>query len=177
MPTSPRMMWTLRARMTQREAEPLGLPHPSEASFRRPDFLGGLPVRLADGGEWVLAGPREVAQGEPALRVAVVALLGEIDEAEEEADQLRGELALAIHLLARNYDLEPADYAGLLAFSPDDPRRADLRESFRALARRHADELGSRAGTCAPTKGRRFPFPPFHQRRTPGEVGRSQEPR
>src|SRR5690242_7891870 len=85
-----------------------------ESVHRRPDFLGGLPVRLADGQDWAFAGPRELSRADESLRGEVHGLLGAIAWAEDEADRLRGELALAIALLAANYDLAPADYARLL---------------------------------------------------------------
>src|SRR5690242_4889167 len=95
-------------------SDPAGLAAPAEAERRRPGFLGGLPIPLADGQDWAFAGPREAAAAGPADRAAVADLLRGIDEADDHADHLRGELALAIHLLGLNYDLSPADYARLL---------------------------------------------------------------
>jgi hypothetical protein len=95
-----------------------GASPPSEAGFRRPDFLGGRFVRLADGRGWAFPGPSEIAAAGQTLGAEVMALLVGIAEAEDEADRLRGELALAIRLLAINYDLSSADYSRLLSSPP-----------------------------------------------------------
>ncbi len=145
----------------------------AEAASRRLDFLGGHPICMADGCDWVFAGPKEVAEDKSPLCAEVKALLGEIDEAEDEADRRRGEMALAIHLLARNYNLAPADYARLLAFSAGDPRLTKLQDSFRVLAHRNADALRPREGASAPSVPSRSRFLSFRLRRAPGDVGRS----
>ena len=85
-----------------------------EGNVRRPDFRGGRPIRLADGQEWRLPGPRELAHATGRDRDDVVATLSMIAEAEDETERLRAELALAIQLLSLNYDLIPGDYSPLL---------------------------------------------------------------
>ena len=156
-------------------SDPAGLAAPAEAERRRPGFLGGLPIPLADGQDWAFAGPREVAAAGPADRAAVADLLRGIDEADDHADRLRGELALAIHLLGLNYDLSPADYARLLTGTPTDPWFAPLQSYFHDLARRHAEALGPRPEATAGDQGRRFRFPMFRpHRRVAREAGRSK---
>src|SRR5438105_2253454 len=88
--------------------KPSGSPRLHEVDYRRSGYLGGLPVRLADGGEWAFAGPEEVEAAEPGFRAELFGLLTAIAEEEDEAEWLRGELALGIHLLAVNYEFSPA---------------------------------------------------------------------
>jgi hypothetical protein len=150
------------------ESETLGPNRQPETQFRRSDFLGGLAVRLADGRGWFFAGPGEIsASGEP-LRAEVEALLTEIAEAEDEADRLRGELALAIRLLSLNYDLTPDDYSRLLACPAGQPGLSELQIAFRDLALRHAQGLRPREEVPTATHGRLFrllTFRPPHRAR------------
>ena len=151
-----------------------GASPPSEAGFRRLDFLGGRFIRLADGREWAFPGPSEIAAAGQTLGAEVMALLVGIAEAEDEADRLRGELALAIRLLAINYDLSPADYSRLLSSPPGSPGIAEMQMSFRDLAHRHAQALESRE---APTvsQGRRFHWPTFRRHRlAPRRAGQAK---
>jgi hypothetical protein len=151
-----------------------GASPPSEAGFRRLNFLGGRFVRLADGRGWAFPGPSEIAAAGQTLGAEVLALLVGIAEAEDEADRLRGELALAIRLLATNYDLSPADYSRLLSSPPGSLEIAEMQMSFRDLARSHAQALEPRE---APTvsQGRRFHWPTFRRHRlVPGRVGQGK---
>src|SRR4051794_33959106 len=105
-----------------------------EEVLRRPDFLPGIPVRLADGQVWNLPKapdryPR-VADGGGLGRDYEATVAGVLD-AEDEAERRRAELALAISLLARNYDLRPADYQEILGGESGGPASAALQ---RALA-------------------------------------------
>src|SRR5262245_36529215 len=99
-----------------------------ENALRRPDFLGGIPIRFADDQAWTLPEPPPGAPGEkrfldngtglgPDYEAAVAAVL----EAEDEPERLRAELALTILLLGRNYNLAPEDFQALLTFPRSSP--------------------------------------------------------
>lgn len=77
-------------------------------------------------------------------------MLAAVFEAEDAAERLRAELALAIGLLRTNYDLAPADYARLLSFPPDDPAGAAFRQAIHELALEHA---GAWRAAPAPVAG------------------------
>ena len=161
-----------------------GASPPSEAGFRRPDILDGRFVRLADGRGWAFPGPSEIAAAGQAVGAEVRALLVGVAEAEDEADRLRGELALAIRLLATNDDLSPAGHSRLLSSTPDRPGIAEMQMSFRDLARRHAQALKPREA-LAVSRGRRFHWPPSGdialpqgapaEARGPGEISTRRE--
>jgi hypothetical protein len=105
-----------------------------EPTRRRPDFLPGSPIRLADGQLWTFPAPAHEAEFGPDYPAAIAA----VDEAEDRAERLRAELALAILLLCRNYDLSPDALSGLLRYAPGNPALAQLQEAFGRLAREHA---------------------------------------
>lgn len=147
---------------------------PPESHFRRPAFLGGLPGRLADGQEWALAGPREIAAAGPALHAEVAGLIAALAESEDEPERLLGEMALGICLLGANYDLSPADYRRLLDCPPGNPHLAGMQAGFRDLARRHAEALRPRAEVPVVTTGRRFRLPAFRPLRRHVAAGRSR---
>jgi hypothetical protein len=67
-----------------------------------------------------------------------------VRETEDEAERLGAELALAILLLAHNYELAPADYFTLLSFAPGDPALAAMQGAFRAVASAHVQRLEAR---------------------------------
>ena len=81
-----------------------------EPSRRRPGFLRGPLVQLADGREWAFSA--ETA----ALGPALGGLLDGIVEAENRPEVLRAGLALALFLITTNYDLAPEELQALLAF-------------------------------------------------------------
>jgi hypothetical protein len=135
----------------------------SETDLRKPNFWGGLPIRLGDGQAWAFVGPRELAEVGEAFRVEVVMLLLEIAEAEDAADRMRGELALAIHLLSLNYDLSPGDLWRLLAEVYQEARYAELQAGFSDLARRHAEAIWRTTRTPSENQGRRYRFPRFRR--------------
>src|SRR3954471_11611022 len=119
-----------------------------EESLRRPDFLPGIPVRMADGQIWSLPKapdryPRMADGG--VLGQDYEAMVAEVLDAEDEAEQRRAELALAIALLARNYDLGPADYQELLGGESGGPITAALQRAFSDVALEHAYSLQPRA--------------------------------
>lgn len=135
-------------------------PNP-ECHFRRGNFLGGLPILLADGQEWAVPGPREIACADEGVRADVEDLVSVIVEAENQVESRRGELALAICLLETNYELSPADYQRVLDCDPGDPRLVAMQAAFRDLARRHAEALRPAATPPEQASGRRFRLPAF----------------
>lgn len=112
----------------------------NEFDKRRPDFRGGLPILLADDRPWALPGPRETSPGGVADE-RTARLVRWVAESRNRADRLLGEMALAIHLLALNYDLAPDDYRQLLEVDRADPRFARMIDDFHANYLRHAKAL------------------------------------
>jgi hypothetical protein len=100
-----------------------------EQSLRRPTFVEGTRIQLADGQAWSL--PDHPPYKEDFEHLAA---LREIGEAEDAADLLRAELALAIYLLSRNYELAPADFQAILEFAPGDPSLAEMQHTVHELA-------------------------------------------
>jgi hypothetical protein len=136
--------------------------------------LGGRFLGSADGRGWAFPGPNEIAAAGQAVGAEVMALLVGIAGAEDEADRLRGELALAIRLLATNYDLSPADSSRLLSSTPDRPGIAEMQMRFRDLARRHAQALQPREALTV-SQGRRFHWPTSRRHRlAPGRAGQGE---
>jgi hypothetical protein len=144
-----------------------------EKALRHPDFLEGIPIRLADGQMWTFPAPTACRDGagagatpDAATDSEREALVAAVLEAEDRAERLRAELALAIHLLARNYRLGPADFLALLEFSPGDPALAALQRAFHEMALEHV--RGERPadlarGTWEPAP--HGPGPPSSERR------------
>lgn len=127
-----------------------------EPTRRRISFTEGVRVILADGQDWTLpfefspaepgtGGPRRGAglaeSPEPELRQ----LLREAWDAESEYEARHCDIALAIHLLRKNYDLGPDELQGLLGFSADSASGQALRVQLRSLvaeaARRRSGSL------------------------------------
>ena len=98
-----------------------------EHTARRPEFLEGRWVRLADGRSWSLPDRVPTDDGD------AVALLDGIGQSEDQNERLFGELALTIFLLARNYQLRPSDLQTLLRFDPSDPALRGLQHDVHAL--------------------------------------------
>jgi|GEM_PF-1389145 len=117
---------------------------PDECSARRPAFVDGPRVRLADGRVWTLP-HRDVSRDDPEYDALVAAVF----EAEDEAEALRAGLALTIFLLDRNYDLGPDALSALLTFPPGDPDLVELQRDVHALALKSA----RRTGRASPSEG------------------------
>jgi hypothetical protein len=100
-----------------------------EQALRRPTFVEGARVPLADGQTWSLPG-RQADQADPEYD----AMLRLVFEAEDEAERLRSELALIVFLLSRNYQLTPDLYQELLDFPPGDPALVEMQRAVHALA-------------------------------------------
>src|SRR5262249_53854693 len=99
-----------------------------EAALRTTAFDEGPRVRLADG--QLMALPARLADGDDPVYGA---LLEGVVEAEDPEEQLRGELALTIALLARNYRLSAQDYQQLLVFPAGDECLAALQQVVHEL--------------------------------------------
>jgi hypothetical protein len=100
-----------------------------EQALRRPTFVEGARIPLADGQTWSLP-ERRADQADPEYD----AMLRVVFEAEDEAERLHSELALTIFLLARNYQLTPDLYQELLNFPPGDPALVAMQRAVHALA-------------------------------------------
>jgi hypothetical protein len=110
----------------------------NEVSRRRPDFRPGPSIRLADGWDWTIpAPPRVTAPEAEGFGPDYAATVAALESAEDRTERLRAELALAIYLLSRNYDLTPDDLYALLGFPPDDPALAAMQAAFHRIAREH----------------------------------------
>jgi hypothetical protein len=100
-----------------------------EQALRRPDFVEGRRILLANGQAWSF--PDHPPLRDDAEQIAALRAIG---ESEDQADRLRAELALTILLLSRNYDLSPSDYQAILGFRPSDPALAALQHAIHELA-------------------------------------------
>ena len=123
-----------------------------EVTRRRVGFRRGAAIRMADGQEWTFPGlsPGEWDGG---LGQDHAALVAAVFEAEDRDDRLRCELALAINLLAANYELSPAEFRAVFGFRPGGPELAAARAGFRALAVEHARSLPLKADPAPAAAG------------------------
>lgn len=114
----------------------------SELEKRRPDYRGGVPVKLADGQLWAFARPEVVfvpADNEdgfdedwnlgPDYRALIVAA----QNASDGGGIIKAELALARYLLCLNYDLTTEDLRGLLRFSYGAGANAETLATMKAI--------------------------------------------
>jgi hypothetical protein len=105
-----------------------------EKALRKPGFVEGNKVTLADGQEWVLPKPRirlkprivdgrvEIGGGPsfgPEFDDKLDILFGVSDA--DPAERLRVKFEVAVRLLAANYELKAGDFAELLVIEPGDP--------------------------------------------------------
>jgi hypothetical protein len=104
-----------------------------ERTRRRPDFLPGSSLRLADDQLWTFPAPAARARFGPDYPAAVAAVV----EAKDRSRRSRAERTLAILLLCHNYDLSPTVLSGLLSYAPGDPALVQLQEAFGRLAWEH----------------------------------------
>ena len=100
----------------------------NETTHRRDGFRSGMLIRLADGQSWHFPVPSDVEDQD------TLNLLVAIREAEDEAERYRAELALALHLFSRNYDLDPWSFHALFHFTSGGPELAESKQAFRELA-------------------------------------------
>ena len=132
-----------------------------EKALRRPHFLAGSPLRLADGQTWILPGPPgrnpSATSQNLALNSEYREIVAAIRDAEDDNELRRSELAMTLFLLAHNYDLKPDDFQALLGLPSGDPRLADLQQACRELVCNHVRGAAVRPG---PIKERRRPRRP-----------------
>jgi hypothetical protein len=107
-----------------------------EQALRSPTFEEGTRIRLADGQAWSF--PDHPPYREDDEHQLVLTAIG---EAEDESERLRAELALAILLLSRNYNLTPADFEAILGYAPDDPALGQMQQAVRELATQQCQAL------------------------------------
>jgi hypothetical protein len=104
-----------------------------EKSLRKPGFVEGIKVKLADGQEWMLPKPKlrfkpkiidgrvEIGGG-PSFGLEfedkLDILFGVTDA--DPSERLRVKFEVAVRLLAANYNLEPDDFAELIVLEPGD---------------------------------------------------------
>jgi len=119
-----------------------------ENALRRPDFLPGRPIRLADGQRWTFPlppGEHCPGVGDGAAQEEVGTLFGygysatlaAVLEAADEFERLQAELALAIFLLGRNYDLSPVSFQEILCFEKSDPSLAAMQAVLHNVTLEH----------------------------------------
>jgi hypothetical protein len=104
-----------------------------EKSLRKPGFVEGIKVKLADGQEWMLPKPKlrfkpkiidgrvEISGGPsfgPEFEDKLDVLFGVTDA--DPSERLRVKFEVAVRLLAANYNLEPDDFAELIVLEPGD---------------------------------------------------------
>jgi hypothetical protein len=107
-----------------------------EQALRRPSYVEGTRIRLANGQVWTFPDHPPCAED-----LEHIAVLREVGEAEDASDRLRAELALAIYLLSRNYHLMPKDFQVILEFAPGDPVLAEMQRSVHEIATKQTRAL------------------------------------
>lgn len=111
-----------------------GLSPDLERSRRKPG-AAGAPVRLADGGEWLLRGPEFRVRPGRLTSPLVDRVLEQVFEAVTLGEELALDdvLAAAASLLLANYDLTEAELSDLLTVSPGQECQALVRGTVDAL--------------------------------------------
>jgi hypothetical protein len=121
----------------------------NETTYRSLSFQEGTEVRLADGNVWTLPAAAPLLEQDGTSNEADESLSGLLDgvlEAEDRSEQLRAELALAIHLLGRNYRIGPRQYQAILAFAAGSPLLGASQEAFHAVALDYASRFRRHPG-------------------------------
>ena len=116
-----------------------------ELARRRPGFQRGLDLRLADNQIWSLPEPSPAGTDPGAESSATApwddsdyrAILQAIAHADDAGEHFRAEVALAIHLLRWNYEVDGADLEELLDDRGDEPTGHLLGEALDRLAAVH----------------------------------------
>jgi hypothetical protein len=113
-----------------------------ELASRQFSFRPGRPVQLADGQTWILpAPPLQSETNASSFGPEYEGMIRAIAEAEDDSEQRLAELAFAIHLLAHNYRLSPADYEVLLGSSTALPNTKELERAFHDIAQDHVQSF------------------------------------
>lgn len=122
-----------------------------ERDLRRPRFRGGFALRLVDGQVWSLPTPDEpvdatVMPGASWRGPDYRALLSALAEAGDESELFLAELALAIHLITWNYEVDGPDLVDIFDDRDGDRARAELSLALHALATAHLRSAAGRPG-------------------------------
>lgn len=112
-----------------------------EQALRLPDFREGVAACLADGQDWILAGPPQDDEEAADFGRDYEALVSAVLEASDLAERRLAELCLAIFLLGKNYDLSSADYEALLELPSGDQALVAMQEAFHEIAAAHVQNL------------------------------------
>lgn len=106
-------------------------------------------MRLADRQYWNLPTPESLAARalDPEETSRYQSLTRAIAESESRAEVLQAELALAIFLLGRNYEMSPAVCFQALGFAPGDSALTDVQEAIHSLAMDHVRARRSQVET------------------------------
>jgi hypothetical protein len=122
------------------------------------DPANSVPVKLADGQEWLFPKPwleihASFAGGRPAGSYPIITAGPELDElveaigrCEDNAAVLSGAATLGAHLLCRNYDLTDEDLDHLFAFRPADPTSWDWARELIGIATGRSGTRSFRGG-------------------------------
>jgi hypothetical protein len=117
----------------------------NEENSRRPNYVLGYEIRLADGQFWHFP-PAPVCPNTDLDPLAsrgpdpeYLALLRAILSSEDSADRRRSELGLAIYLLSRNYNLGTEEMCRVFEFPPDRAGLEAARAALCALASPHLE--------------------------------------
>jgi hypothetical protein len=109
-----------------------------ELSTRRSRFQPGTSIRLANDQEWTFPAPTAVSKFAVEPEGAeYLGLIQAVQEAEDQSERRLAELALAIFLIALNYQLSSTDLVKLFTFQPRSQELADSQRAFELLAREH----------------------------------------
>ncbi len=115
-----------------------------EQSKRRSTFEAGEWIRMADGQLWafVLAPTGKDWKNESSAD-EVNGLIKAIEEADSPHELEMAELAFAIYLLRRNYELAPIDYEKLLSFRPDSSESRNWHRSFQQVVQGYLHDVSN----------------------------------
>ena len=98
---------------------------------RRAGFQSGKWVRMGDRQQWMFPPPPA-----PGIDPEYDALSRILQESEDADDERRIELAMAILLLSRNYDLTPDEYVAIFSFGTDQSARSAAQAAISDVVRR-----------------------------------------
>jgi hypothetical protein len=139
------------------------MPRIEEKSRRKPDFLGGQGLLMADGQDWIFPKPRvRFAPSDDSTGYTIVLDAGDgyqelINKYREVYDapsssiesRLSAEMAIGVFLLRRNYELTTQEMSGILQYALDedtDPEGYRIRDQVLDLAFGHTPSSKPLAG-------------------------------
>lgn len=108
----------------------------NERLHRRPEFEEGTPVPMADGQLWFL--PELPPSGTDPVHDGIISA---VLESEDESELKKSELALTIHLLAKNYELSPPQLGRILSFRGDSKRLAACQSAIHDMIFKRAHSV------------------------------------